>query len=135
MGTEPKRPKDGTVDYLKKPDFGKKPAYLERVKEEVAEEYRQINEWKQTMEMQAAPPGMRQLEEDERLAILDGLKQKWTQLNKQYQTMSFTVDTINKRTRYVRAALGVVEGTGRLGTGRGWSADGDGSNDGSVLLG
>ena len=92
-----KKPLDGQADFLHKPDYGQVPAYLDRVKSEIADEYRYIQELQQ--ENAEIQNGMRLLAEEERLQILDGLKQKWSQLNTQYQTMSFTVDTIAKRRR------------------------------------
>ena len=84
---------------MKKPDYGKVPAYLEKVKEEVKREYEHMEQQMQASEF-APHDGLRMLSEYERLEILNGLKAKWAALNKQYQTMSFTIDTINKRVRY-----------------------------------
>lgn len=92
------KPVDNQVDFLQKPDYGQVPAYLDRVKAEIEDEYRYIRELQQD-EPPGVHNGMRLLPEEERLQILEGLKQKWGQLNTQYQTMSFTVDTIAKRRR------------------------------------
>jgi hypothetical protein len=43
------------------------------------------------------------LQEEERVALLEGLKKKWEAVNKQYQTCTHivTLDTIGKVRRYV----------------------------------
>lgn len=100
----PKRTGGGDVNYLKKKDYGQVPAYLGRVKEEVAEEYRLINE------MQAASmeddEKLEVLGESERQELLRGLKQNWERINKEYQQLSFALDTPAKKARKEQYEVG-----------------------------
>ncbi|KAK7881561.1 hypothetical protein WMY93_029970 [Mugilogobius chulae] len=61
--------------YIKKTDFGKVPTYL------------------QHREKQA----MKQLSEEERQDILEGLKKNWDRLHHEYQGQSLVIDTWSKR--------------------------------------
>merc|ERR1711939_1201105 len=63
----PKKPVSSDVNYLQKQDYGQVPQYLGRVKQQIQEEYRMIEEM--------------------------------TQSNKEYQTLSFTLDTPAKKKR------------------------------------
>jgi hypothetical protein len=95
----PKKTATRDVNFLEKPDFGRVPAYLEKVKETVAREYEYVRALHATDSEPSEADRLRLLDEDERLMILEGLKTRWAALNKQYQTLSFTIDTINKRVR------------------------------------
>lgn len=81
-------------------DFGRTPAYLAKVKAEVAAEKEYI---RQVMEAQAAEEHKYQaktvlLPEEERLTLLTQLKIKWEAVNKQYQTITHMteLDTAGK---------------------------------------
>uniref|UniRef100_A0A7S3G1I5 Enkurin domain-containing protein n=1 Tax=Palpitomonas bilix TaxID=652834 RepID=A0A7S3G1I5_9EUKA len=93
----PKKSSKQDLDYTKKKDFGKIPAYLDKVKQDIQEEYRMVQDMEGAEEM--GGPNMVVLPEQERLAILRGLKTNWERINKQYQTLSFTLDTPAKRAR------------------------------------
>jgi len=43
---------------------------------------------------------MKVLSEAEREEIINGLRARWAQINKEYQTLSFTLDTPAKRQRF-----------------------------------
>lgn len=93
--TVPKKVKSNPVRYIEKPDFGKVPEYLEKVKEEVKQEYDYIRELKS---LQSEPQTnkrrgqeMTLLPEEDRLQILNSLKEKWDELNQKYQGLSFNV--------------------------------------------
>ncbi|CAL1597462.1 unnamed protein product [Knipowitschia caucasica] len=80
--------------YIKKKDFGKVPVYLLRhnaEKQKAQEEY--DNYVKEQREKQA----MKQLSEEERLDILEGLKQSWSRVHHEYQGMPLIIETISKR--------------------------------------
>merc|ERR1719446_1345314 len=88
------------MNYLKKADYGKTPAYLKRVNKEIeleTEYIRKVMEQEQ-QEVINSQPQMRQLPEQERLQLLSDLKDKWALCNRQYQTMTHHVslDTIGK---------------------------------------
>ena len=107
----PKKPMDKNVDYLNKPDYGKVPEYLDRVKSEIQEEYQYIKTMQDARLAEENDNGVRALSEDERLELLDKLKQKWEKTNKEYQVLSFTLDTAPKKARKERyeAELSQIE--------------------------
>jgi hypothetical protein len=95
-----RRPQRTDIDYTKKEDFGKTPAYLESVKAEIAAEKDYI---RRVMEAEAEEeskyqPKTHVLPEEERLKLLTQLKIKWEAVNKQYQTTTHmvTLDTMGK---------------------------------------
>jgi len=77
---------------------GKVPAYLNKVKQEIADELQYIEKMQAASD--PAPDGMRLLAEDERQELLMALKGKWEFTNKAYQEKSclslFSLDTIGK---------------------------------------
>merc|ERR1711988_1087393 len=96
----PKKTDVRQVSYMNKKGYGKVPAYLEKVKGEIQDEYNYI------MQMQeAANEEMeegcrtRVLNDDERMEMIEGLKTNWDRINKAYQTLSFTLDTPAKKQR------------------------------------
>lgn len=95
-----RRPQRTDIDYTKKEDFGKTPAYLSNVKAEIAAEKDYI---RRVMEAEAEEeskyqPKTHVLPEEERLKLLTQLKIKWEAVNKQYQTTTHmvTLDTMGK---------------------------------------
>jgi len=77
-----RRPVRSELDYTKKADFGKTPAYLESVKAEIAAEKEYI---RKVMEANAAAahahePTTSVLPEEERQQLLHQLKLKWEQV-------------------------------------------------------
>jgi hypothetical protein len=97
----PRKPAETDFDYTRKPDFGRAPAYLSKVKEEVAAEKDYVRQWQEQRSLaeQEAASNMSILSEEERQHLLDGMKKSWEALNKAYQTLSFSVDTPAKRIR------------------------------------
>jgi archaellum component FlaC len=94
----PKRPVSKEVNYLQKQDYGQVPAYLDRVKTQIQEEYRMIEEMTQSNQPQNEDD-IEMLTEAEREKLLEGLKTNWATVNKEYQTLSFTLDTPAKKKR------------------------------------
>jgi len=105
----PKKTDVRQVSYMNKKGYGKVPAYLEKVKGEIQDEYNYI------MQMQEAGGGYEDGGDDgyggggggqtamlsggERMEMLAGLKTNWDRINKAYQTLSFTLDTPAKKQR------------------------------------
>jgi len=102
------------VDWKAKPHYGKVPPYLQKIKKEISDEYEYIRTMQQSAE-DAGPAGMRQLEEGERLELVDQLKAKWDEVNATYQRSSVlslaSLDTIGKvkRKEKYEATLAQIE--------------------------
>lgn len=89
----PKRTQQPDLNYMKKEDFGKIPAYLTQVKEEIRRENEMIERYvKQQMgEIERTPESFEELTQDERDDLLDALKSKWDYVNSQYQKFTHLV--------------------------------------------
>jgi len=109
----PKRQPEGT-DWLKKNNYGKVPPYLQKIKGEIMDEYEYIRAMQQ-QQSEAGPPGMRLMQDDERLSLINDLKQKWDDVNVLYQQTSVlslaSLDTIGKvkRKEMYEAQLAQIE--------------------------
>eukprot|EP01039_Chlorochromonas_danica_P001249 gene1249-1361_t len=99
----PKRPPVKELNYMKKEDFGKVPAYLSQVREEVRRENEMIERYvKQQMgEVERTPETFEELTEGERSDLLDQLKARWDYVNANYQKITHLVklDTTGQRRR------------------------------------
>merc|ERR1711939_1114369 len=100
----PKKTDVRQVSYMNKKGYGKVPAYLEKVKGEIQDEYNYIMQMQEAaVEEMGDETGeggrTRMLSENERLEMLNGLKTNWDRINKAYQTLSFTLDTPAKKQR------------------------------------
>merc|ERR1712046_317090 len=100
----PKKTDVRQVSYMNKKGYGKVPAYLEKVKGEIQDEYNYIMQMQEAaVEEMGDETGeggrTRMLSENERLEMLNGLKTNWARINKAYQTLSFTLDTPAKKQR------------------------------------
>ncbi|XP_059179309.1 enkurin-like [Physella acuta] len=85
--------------FVHKKDFGEVPVYLAKRKEEVK---RAQEEYDQYIAEHFKRGALRQLTEDERKAILDGLKANWEDIQDQYQSLSVVTDTYPKKQRKER---------------------------------
>jgi 23S rRNA pseudoU1915 N3-methylase RlmH len=94
----PKKPASNEVNYLAKQDYGQVPQYLSRVKQQIQEEYRMIEQMTQSNQPQNEDH-IEVLTDGEREKLLEGLKANWATINKEYQTLSFTLDTPAKKRR------------------------------------
>ncbi len=110
-----KPPRQATaVDWTKKTNFGKVPAYLRKIKKQIEDEYSYIAAMKE-QHANAAPEGMRQLAEDERIGLIEDLKVRWESVNAQYQKTSVlslkSLDSIGKikRKEMYEAQLAQIE--------------------------
>ena len=90
------------------------PAYLQKIKGEIMDEYEYIRQMQQA-QSEAGPPGMRLLAEEERAALVDDLKKKWDDVNVTYQQTSCldlaSLDSIGKvkRKEMLEAQLAQIE--------------------------
>lgn len=97
-----RRPGKTELDYTKKEDYGKAPAYLETVKRAVEEERelvrRMVEGEHANEEAQREGPRVRLMEDSERTELLEHLKAKWNEVNHGYQKMTHlvTLDTLSK---------------------------------------
>lgn len=82
--------------YVKKKEFGSIPGYILDRKEESA---KAKEEYEKYMAEYFKRGALRSMSEEERDAILNGLKQNWDELHKTYQSLSVVTDTIPKRMR------------------------------------
>jgi len=108
----PKREDEG-VDWLKKPHFGEVPPYLQKIKQEISDEYEYIKSMQEQADQ--GPSGMKLMAEDDRNGLITQLKQKWDAVNKTYQQTSVlslaSLDTIGKvkRKEMYEAQLAQIE--------------------------
>lgn len=108
----PKKVSQGAKDYLHKDDYGKVPKYLQHIKQDIEAEYEYIRQLQQQREDDMRPQ-VRVLDEDERQALLEGLKAKWEKVNTEYQgathiTKLDTMGKIKRKERY-EAELSQIE--------------------------
>jgi len=85
---------------LKKEEYGKTPAYLDKIKENINREYEHVRNLRNMQEEEEAKSKFL-LTEDEVRAIREGLKKKWDVVNKEYQkiTHKTKVDSIGLKKR------------------------------------
>ena len=81
-------------DYTRKEDYGKPPAYLADVKEEIRRENEMIDRYvKDRMGYQEDnPEQIAELSDHERMALVEQLKAKWNSVNAEYQKMTHLVN-------------------------------------------
>merc|ERR1711977_355522 len=97
----PKKTDVRQVSYVNKKGYGKVPAYLEKVKAEIQDEYNYIQQMQEAYD-EDGDEGQcrtRMMANDEKMSMLEGLKTNWDRINKAYQTLSFTLDTPAKKQR------------------------------------
>ncbi|XP_044151104.1 enkurin [Bufo gargarizans] len=80
--------------YLKKKDYGSTPEYLAKRNEEVRRAQEEYDAYvKERLRMGA----MKQLSEEERQCVLEGIKKNWDQIHHEYQSLSVVIDTPLKK--------------------------------------
>ncbi|KAG9276782.1 enkurin-like [Astyanax mexicanus] len=82
--------------YIKKKDYGQTPEYLQQRREETRREQEEYNNCVKERMKQGA---MKQLPEEERQQILQGLKKNWDELYHQFQKLPLVTDTASKKNR------------------------------------
>lgn len=101
--------------YMRHKSFGKVPTYLKRVQKDIVQEKEDIAHFFQQQQRQEEEEHGREyeLDEDERLQLLDQLKEKWDGFNEKYQRQAHLVDldTAGKveRKKYLETMLKKVE--------------------------
>ncbi|KAK6166622.1 hypothetical protein SNE40_023272 [Patella caerulea] len=85
--------------YVQKKEFGEVPTYLQKRKDEMIQAQEEYNQYVSEYMRRGA---MQKLTEDERKAILDGLKTNWEDIHDQYQGLSVVTDTAPKKHRKER---------------------------------
>lgn len=84
----------GQPNYLRKEDYGRAPAYLSQVREEIRRENDMVDEYvrRQLSEGAAGDEGSyEELPEGERAGLLRALKTKWDTVNREYQKLTHMV--------------------------------------------
>ena len=89
----PKKTGNKELNYMMKEDFGKIPSYLTQVKEEIRRENEMIERYvKQQMgEVEQTPESFEEMQEDERIELINALKDKWDHTNALYQKQTHLV--------------------------------------------
>ncbi|XP_068160417.1 enkurin isoform X1 [Antennarius striatus] len=80
-------------------DYGEVPEYLQQRNED---EQRAQEEYDNYVKDQREQGAMKYLSDEERHAILEGLKKNWDQLHREYQGLSFVIDTMSKKSHKQR---------------------------------
>jgi Calmodulin-binding len=93
-------------DWVHKPEYGRTPSYLQRVKSEIEAEHEYIQsllDQKQMEEEAASGVRMRELTSGEREELIEALKKKWDAVNKVYQKTTFkNISTSNSTIGEIR---------------------------------
>ncbi|XP_044033006.1 enkurin [Siniperca chuatsi] len=80
--------------YIKKQHYGEVPEYLQQRNEE---ERRAQEEYDNFVKEQREQGAMKHLSDEERQAVLEGLKKNWDKLHHEYQGLSLVTDTMSKK--------------------------------------
>ena len=93
-------PANKDKDFLKKKAYGKTPGYLNKIKNEIQDEYNLVRE----MQIEEQNERDRQkylMPEEERVELIAALKKKWDVLHHEFQKESHhrVIDTLGKKTR------------------------------------
>ena len=99
----PKLPSNTDKDYLKKRNYGKVPNYLQKIKQEIEDEYQLVRE----MQIEDEAEMDRQkflMNDDEKQELIAALKKKWEVVHKEYQTLTHKnkLDTLGLKEKYER---------------------------------
>ncbi|KAH7823282.1 putative Calmodulin-binding [Monocercomonoides exilis] len=101
VSSSAKKPSHNEIHYTSIPGYGERPAYLDRVQAEIAEEQRIIHDIKteQAYEEFIAAKEPEEMSEEERQTLLKGLKKRWTEIKDQIGHMSLHIDIGSIRMR------------------------------------
>ncbi|XP_047468026.1 enkurin [Mugil cephalus] len=80
--------------YIMKKDYGEVPEYLQQRNEEERRAQEEFNNFVREQREQGA---MKHLSDEERQAVLEGLKSNWDKLHHEYQGLSLFIDTLSKK--------------------------------------
>ncbi|XP_071340802.1 enkurin isoform X2 [Trachinotus anak] len=81
-------------EYIKKKDYGEVPEYLLQRSEEERRAQEQYDNFVKEQKEQGA---MKHLSDEERQAVVEGLKKSWDELHHEYQGLSLVTDTLSKK--------------------------------------
>eukprot|EP00164_Ancoracysta_twista_P004750 GFYU01006434.1.p1 GENE.GFYU01006434.1~~GFYU01006434.1.p1 ORF type:complete len:253 (-),score=115.45 GFYU01006434.1:286-1044(-) len=97
----PRKREEEPIRYINKPDYGKTPQYLDKVKNEIEAEYSYLQSLQEQLQEDTmkAEADMYAMTENDKRVLVNGLKAKWQEFQKQYQSLSFVLDTASKRQR------------------------------------
>jgi hypothetical protein len=97
--------------YTEKPDFGKVPRYLNRVKKESASESAYWQELRESMMPEDTETRCRLLTEEERIELLNGLQANLADIKRRYGALSFGQDhmSFRKRKEKMEADMATLE--------------------------
>lgn len=82
--------------YINKKDYGITPEYICKRNEDVKKAQEEYDNFVQENLKKAA---MKRLSDEEREAVLQGLKKNWEEVHKEFQSLSVFIDSIPKKTR------------------------------------
>lgn len=82
--------------YINKKDYGITPEYICKRNEDVKKAQEEYNNYIQENLKKAA---MKRLSDEEREAVLQGLKKNWEEVHKEFQSLSVFIDSIPKKIR------------------------------------
>ncbi|XP_009868133.1 PREDICTED: enkurin isoform X2 [Apaloderma vittatum] len=80
--------------YIKKKDYGVTPKYLTRRNEEME---RARKEYEAGVLEHLKKRAMKQLSDEERRSLLQGLKKNWDEANREFQCLPVKIDTVSKK--------------------------------------
>ncbi|CAF1028830.1 unnamed protein product [Adineta ricciae] len=83
-----------TPKYVFKKDFGEVPVYIKNRRNDMEKAKQEYQTYVSDYFRRGA---MREMGDDERQTIIDGLKKQWEDVHHEYQTLSVIIDTIPKR--------------------------------------
>jgi hypothetical protein len=109
----PKKVGTDVKDYLHKEDYGKVPQYLQQIKRDIAEEYDYIRHLQEEEAIAQQEATVRVLSDEEKNALVEGLKAKWEKVNTDYQATTHVtyLDSTGKKRRkeQYEAMLALIE--------------------------
>ncbi|XP_042542142.1 enkurin [Dipodomys spectabilis] len=82
--------------YINKKDYGIIPEYISKRNEDVKKAQEEYDNYIQENLRKAA---MKRLSDEEREAVIQGLKKNWEEVHKEFQSLSVFIDSIPKKTR------------------------------------
>mmetsp|Transcript_12617 Transcript_12617/g.12253 ORF Transcript_12617/g.12253 Transcript_12617/m.12253 type:complete len:223 (+) Transcript_12617:46-714(+) len=103
------------LNYLKKEDYGKVPGYLSKVRDEIERENEMIDKYvkEQLGEVEREPETYEEIPDNERMELINALKNKWDNVNARYQQITHLVrlDTTGqvRRKEQLEAELKTLE--------------------------
>jgi hypothetical protein len=113
--TVPRVLQNNDLNYLKKEDYGKVPGYLSKVRDEIQRENEMIDKYvkEQLGEVEREPETYEEIPDNERMELINALKNKWDNVNARYQQITHIVrlDTTGqvRRKEQLEAELKTLE--------------------------